>query len=91
MEIVLKVRDMDCAGDRNCNRGDTGKTVYAFNVPVTSGNFLGNCDRAQLLGSMDEFIASWRGSPTLKLDVVSGFESFKPMICFMPASGRGGF
>ncbi|MBW2396805.1 MAG: hypothetical protein JRG95_21355 [Deltaproteobacteria bacterium] len=91
VEIVLKVRDMDCTGDRNCNRGDTGKTTYAFNVPVTSDNCLGNCDRAQLLGSTDEFIASWRGSPTLKLDVVSGFESFKSMICFMPASGRGGF
>ncbi|MCP5060104.1 MAG: hypothetical protein GY937_25660 [bacterium] len=93
IEFVMKARDMDCTGDRDCRRGNTGKRVYRFQVPQFWPGFLGNCDAKQSVHEMRGWSSSGEvgGLPRPRIQP-EGYEVYPAQICFEPVTeGRSGF
>ncbi|MCP5065453.1 MAG: hypothetical protein GY946_02715 [bacterium] len=93
IEFVMKARDMDCTGDRDCRRGNTGKRVHRFQVPHFWPGFLGNCDAKQSVHEMRDWSGAGEagGLPHPRIQQ-QGHEVFPAQICFEPVTeGRSGF
>jgi len=55
VDLITRARELDCAGDRVCNRGTGGTVKQTITVPRFAANFTGNCSgRRYQLGDLTD-------------------------------------